>query len=78
MSNCEYCELWWSGGYRPQLTIYGSMGAECVPLGQTRTTDSGDPWDALHGIITELGLHGWELVSAGHHSGALFFKRHLQ
>lgn len=76
MSDWEFCELWWAGGYRPQLTFYKPLGAESVPVGSEG--DEIDPWDSLHTIITELSLNGWELMSAAHHGGALFFKRHLQ
>ncbi len=76
--NVEYCELWWADGYRPHLTFYKPLGAENVAVGQDDTQGNSDSWDALQRIVAELGLSGWELVSAAHHGAGLLFKRNLQ
>ncbi len=76
--NYEYCELWWSDGYRPQLTFYKPLSAESVHVGQEDASDTLEGWDAVQRAIAELGLNGWELVSAIHHGGGLLFKRQLQ
>ncbi|MHB0869266.1 MAG: hypothetical protein ACYC66_12000 [Chloroflexota bacterium] len=77
MANFEYCELWWSEGYRPQLTYYKPMGAENVALEHDKGADA-DAWEAFQLIVAELGYSGWQLVSASHHSAGLLFMRSLQ
>lgn len=77
MERIEYCELWWSEGNNPQLTFYKPNGTETVAIEETEKEDS-DSWDALAGAIVQLGLSGWELVSASHRGAGLFFKRYLQ
>lgn len=78
MNQFEYCELWWADGSRPQLTFYKPDGSQTVPVGEALDTADLDDWDALKGAMVELGLSGWELLSASHQSGGLFFKRQLQ
>ena len=78
MSNCEYCELWWAEGYLPQLTFYKPFRVESVVVGLDGTKGDGDAWDALQRIFAELGLNGWQLVSAAHRGKGFFFQRHLQ
>jgi hypothetical protein len=75
MRDFEYCELWWSEGQNPQLTFYKPIGVESIAVGQRH--DDGDARDALQNILEELGQNGWRLVSAAHHSSALFFQRQL-
>ncbi|MGE5617859.1 MAG: hypothetical protein ACM3US_01230 [Sphingomonadaceae bacterium] len=77
MAHYEYCELWWSDGYRPQLTFYKPMGAENVAVEHDKGTDA-DAWESFHRIVDELGYNGWELISAPHHGAGLLFKRRLQ
>ncbi len=76
MTDLEYCELWWSDGYLPQLTYYRPMSVQTVAPDQVKC-DS-DAWESYHQIVAELGLNGWELVSASHHTTGLLFKRRLQ
>jgi len=74
---CEYCELWWGDGNRPRLTFYNPLDNEGVFVEKDSSKDNIDSWDALQGAITELGLSGWELLSAPQHGGGLFFRRKL-
>ncbi len=74
---CEYCELWWSEGNHPRLTFYSPAGSEIASTEQHGTRENLDNWEALQGAITELGLSGWELMSAGQHGTGLFFRRKL-
>ncbi len=76
MPGYEYCELWWSDGFRPQLTFYKPLGAQSISVDQDKAGD--DAWESFQQIVAELGLHGWELVSASHHSAGLLFQRKLQ
>lgn len=76
MADYEFCELWWSDGYRPQLTFYKPMGVQNVAL--ERDKETSDAWESFQQIVAELGLNGWELVSASHHSAGLLFQRRLQ
>jgi len=78
MERCEYCELWWADGNNPQLTFYKPAGTETVPIEENDSKGDADSWDSLAGAIVQLGLSGWELVSASHHGAGLFFKRYLQ
>ena len=77
MERFEYCELWWSEGNNPRLTFYKPDSTETVAIEEPEKEDS-DSWDSLAGAIVQLGLSGWELVSASHHGAGLFFKRYLQ
>lgn len=76
MADYEFCELWWSDGYRPQLTYYKPMGVHSTVVDGDR--HDGDAWESFQEIVAELGFNGWELVSAAHHSTGLLFKRRLQ
>ena len=78
MPDYEYCELWWSDGYRPQLTFYKPQGAENITVGKDKAAENDDAWETLQRIVAELGFNGWELISASHHSAGLLFKRHLR
>ena len=77
MNQFEFCELWWADGFRPQLTFYKPDGSQTVAVGEDQVAPEEDSWDALKGAMMELGMSGWELVSAAHSSGGLFFKRKL-
>ena len=77
MDRIEYCELWWSDGNMPKLTFYKPNGTETVAI-EDDEKDEPDSWDSLAGAIVQLGLSGWELVSASHQGAGLFFKRYLQ
>lgn len=72
----EYCELWWNDGNIPVLTFYKPEGTETVKVGDE--DGESENWDSLAGAIAQLGMSGWELVSASQESAGLFFKRHLQ
>ncbi len=76
MADYEYCELWWSEGYRPQLTFYKPVGVQNVAVEHDKAES--DAWESFQQIVAELGFTGWELVSASHHSAGLLFKRRLQ
>jgi hypothetical protein len=78
MNQYEFCELWWADGFRPQLTFYKPDGTQTVAVGEVQSPEDNDSWDALKSAMVELGLSGWELVSATHGTGGLFFKRNLQ
>lgn len=78
MESLEYCELWWAEGNNPRLTFYKPTGTETVSIDDSDEKEDSDSWDSLAGAIVQLGLSGWELVSASHHGAGLFFKRYLQ
>ena len=78
MNKYEFCELWWADGFRPQLTFYKPDGTQTVAVGENQPAEDPDSWDALKGAMVELGLSGWELISATHGTGGLLFKRNLQ
>ena len=64
MDRWEYCELWWAEGNNPQLTFYKPAGTETVAIEENDSKGDVDSWDSLAGAIVQLGLSGWELVSA--------------
>lgn len=77
MQTWEYCAVHADAFGQHAAVFYGRDGSKSVPIRRDSAKGDQNDDDARHRFIAELGVRGWELITADTQGGTtrLYFKR---